>query len=73
MWRAVRLVVDTGIHDQGWSRQQAIDFFAANAAKSMKRESIKFEVDVGIGKGEATIWTCDFTDRYISINADYRS
>ncbi len=34
MWRAVRLVVDTGMHHKQWSRQQAIDFFAANAAKT---------------------------------------
>lgn len=34
MWRAVRLVVDTGIHYKGWSRQQAIDFFKDNAAKT---------------------------------------
>lgn len=34
MWRAVRLVVDTGIHYMGWSRQQAIDFFKENAAKT---------------------------------------
>ena len=34
MWRAVRLVVDTGIHYKGWTRQQAIDFFADNAAKT---------------------------------------
>ncbi len=34
MWRAVRLVVDTGIHSKGWTRQQAIDFFRDNAAKT---------------------------------------
>ncbi len=34
MWRAVRLVVDTGMHAKGWTRQQAIDFFKENAAKT---------------------------------------
>ena len=43
MWRAVRLVVDTGIHALGWSRQQAIDYFAANAPKA--RHDIEVEVD----------------------------
>jgi uncharacterized protein (DUF885 family) len=43
MWRAVRLVIDTGLHAMGWSRQQAIDFFAANAAKTL--QDITVEVD----------------------------
>lgn len=47
MWRAVRLVVDTGIHYFGWSRQQAIDYFLANAAKS--EADIINEIDRYIG------------------------
>jgi prolyl oligopeptidase len=47
MWRAVRLVVDTGIHYFGWSRQKAIDYFIANAAKS--EADIINEIDRYIG------------------------
>ena len=43
MWRAVRLVIDTGLHSMGWSRQQAIDFFAANSSKPL--HDITVEVD----------------------------
>jgi prolyl oligopeptidase len=43
MWRAVRLVVDTGMHYKGWTRQQAIDFFTDNAAKT--EQDIVNEID----------------------------
>lgn len=43
MWRAVRLVVDTGLHSMGWTRDQAIEFFRANAAKA--DQDIVVEVD----------------------------
>ena len=39
----------------------------------MKGEEIDIRVDLGIGSGKATVWTCDLTHGYITINADYRS
>ena len=47
MWRAVRLVLDTGIHSKGWSRDQAIAFFRENMA--MPLETLTAEVDRYIG------------------------
>ena len=43
MWRAVRLVVDTGIHYQGWSREQAQDYLAENSALSL--HNVRTEID----------------------------
>lgn len=43
IWRAIRLVVDTGMHSMGWSREQAIEYFAANSSKQL--HDITVEVD----------------------------
>lgn len=43
MWRAVRLVVDTGLHAKGWSRRQAIEYFADNVP--LPRQTAEFEID----------------------------
>jgi glutamate N-acetyltransferase/amino-acid N-acetyltransferase len=45
----------------------------APVAAHLKGQEITIEVDLGLGGGRATVWTCDLTHGYISINADYRS
>ena len=45
----------------------------APVAAHLKGREIDIGVDLGIGNGRATVWTCDLTHGYISINADYRS
>ena len=39
----------------------------------MKGQDIVFAVDVGVGRGKATVWTCDLTHAYIDINGSYRT
>ncbi|WP_069336043.1 bifunctional glutamate N-acetyltransferase/amino-acid acetyltransferase ArgJ [Sphingobium yanoikuyae] len=45
----------------------------APVAAHLKGQDIVIGVDIGLGEGRATVWTCDLTHGYISINADYRS
>ncbi len=45
----------------------------APVAEHLKGQEIEIGVDLGLGEGRATVWTCDLTHGYISINADYRS
>jgi len=55
MWRAMRLVVDTGLHAKGWTRQRAIDYMLANGA--LTETNVRNEVDRYIGwPGQATAY-----------------
>ena len=49
------------------------DYVEAAAAAVMKQPEITVRVDLGLGDGAATIWTCDLTKAYVAINGDYRS
>jgi glutamate N-acetyltransferase/amino-acid N-acetyltransferase len=49
------------------------DYDEAPVARHLKQKEIEIGVDLGLGSGHATVWTCDLTHGYISINADYRS
>ncbi|GHC86406.1 bifunctional glutamate N-acetyltransferase/amino-acid acetyltransferase ArgJ [Novosphingobium pokkalii] len=53
--------------------QPLADYDEAPVAAHLKGRDISIEVDLGLGEGRATVWTCDLTHGYISINADYRS
>lgn len=60
----VRVAVN-GERDPDYSEQAASDV--------MKKQDIPVRVDLGLGEGSATVWTCDLTREYIAINGDYRS
>lgn len=45
----------------------------AAATAVMQRQDIPVRVDIGLGEGKATVWTCDLTKEYVAINGDYRS
>lgn len=53
--------------------QPLADYDEAPVAAHLKGREVRIEIDLGIGDGRATVWTCDLTHGYISINADYRS
>jgi glutamate N-acetyltransferase / amino-acid N-acetyltransferase len=49
------------------------DYSEAATSAYMKREDIVIRVDLGLGRGKSTVWTCDLTKEYVAINGDYRS
>ena len=61
---------DVLVAENGWV---APGYREADGAAAFRASEIAISVDVGVGAGEATVWTCDLTKRYVAINADYRS
>ena len=61
---------DILVAEKGWV---APNYSEELGAQYMKNTTIKISVDLGLGEENTTFWTCDFTNDYISINADYRS
>ncbi|MEP7061206.1 MAG: bifunctional glutamate N-acetyltransferase/amino-acid acetyltransferase ArgJ [Betaproteobacteria bacterium] len=52
---------------------RAASYQEADGQRVMKQDEIRVRVDLGRGSARATVWTCDFSHDYVSINADYRS
>lgn len=61
---------DVLVAQEGWV---APEYREEDGAAQMKQPEITIAVDLGLAAGAATVWTCDLTHGYISINADYRS
>ncbi len=61
---------DILVAEKGWVSP---DYTEDAGACYMKQENLTLNVDLGLGKGTSVVWTCDLTNRYIEINADYRS
>ncbi len=65
IWFGDHRVAFDGERDPSYSEEAVSDY--------MKNADLRIGVDLGLGEGRATIWTCDLTAEYIAINADYRS
>ena len=61
---------DILVAENGWVSP---DYTEASGAEYMKQQNIVITVDLGIAGGLGTVWTCDLTHGYVTINADYRS
>ena len=64
-WLSEVLVVERG--------GRAASYREEDGQRAMQRDEIEIRVDLGRGPARATVWTCDFSHEYVSINADYRS
>jgi len=65
IWFGDNRLAFEGERDPGYSE--------AETSAYMRRDEIAIRVDIGLGRGKATVWTCDLTKEYVAINGDYRS
>ncbi len=65
IWFGDIRVAYKGLRDPAYDEKQV--------SKLMQAQEIDIRVDLGLGKGAATVWTCDLTKEYVAINGDYRS
>ena len=68
-----RLAISFGGYPAARDGQRAEPYDEAPLAAHLAEDEVRLEVDIGVGDGRATIWTCDMTEGYIAINTDYRS
>jgi glutamate N-acetyltransferase / amino-acid N-acetyltransferase len=68
-----KLSIWFGPHLVARNGERAAEYVEKTVAAYMKNAEIVIRIDVGVGGGQATVWTCDLTHDYVSINADYRS
>ncbi|KFB08968.1 bifunctional glutamate N-acetyltransferase/amino-acid acetyltransferase ArgJ [Nitratireductor basaltis] len=65
IWFGDIRVAHNGERDPGYSEEETSEY--------MKRDEVVIRADLGLGRGKATVWTCDLTKEYVAINGDYRS
>ena len=65
IWFGKIRVAHEGERDPAYSEEET--------SRYMRRDEIRIGVELGIGRGKATVWTCDLTKEYVAINGDYRS
>jgi glutamate N-acetyltransferase / amino-acid N-acetyltransferase len=68
-----KLSIWFGPHIVARNGERSAEYVEKTVAAYMKNPEIVIRIDVGIGGGASTVWTCDLTHDYVSINADYRS
>ena len=68
-----KLVIRIGGHDVAREGGAVPGYDETPVARHMHGRDIEIAVDVGVGRGKATVWTCDLTHAYIDINGSYRT